>query len=48
MLLLFHNGGVLFSLGFTILMCVVLVVVFNVLASRKIRLAIGGFAESVA
>jgi hypothetical protein len=37
MFLLFHDGGVLFSLGFTILMCVILVLVFNV-AARKSKI----------
>lgn len=48
MFLIFHNGGVLFSLGFAILMCVLLIVVFNVLSAhgnkigrRKFR-GIGG------
>jgi hypothetical protein len=48
MFLLFHNGGVLFSLGFTILMCVILVLLFNALPSRKNKMgnrkfrAVGG------
>jgi hypothetical protein len=35
MFLLFHSGGILFSLGFTIVMCVVLVLLFTALPSRK-------------
>lgn len=37
MFLLLHNSGVLFSLGFTILMCVILVLIFSSLASRKTK-----------
>jgi hypothetical protein len=37
MFLLLHNSGVLFSLGFTILMCVILVLVFNALSWRKTK-----------
>lgn len=34
MFLLFHDSGVLFSLGFTILVCVILVLIFSVLVGR--------------
>jgi hypothetical protein len=48
MFVLFHNAGVLFSLGFTIIMCVILVLLFTALPSRKDKMgnrkfrAVGG------